>query len=71
MIRTLEKDIVKHSISHYLRSFLENNVNTPFENKSLVTASWRREILDSYKYSKLDRIRELIGGGQADFDKEL
>lgn len=71
MIGTLEKDITRYEISDYLKSFLDKNVNAPYKNKSLVTASWRREVLDSYRHSNFDRIREVVGGGQANFDKEF
>lgn len=74
MIETLENDITKYVVSDYLKNFLHEKVNLPFENKSLVTSSWRREILNPYKdrdYARIKDMRDIIEGGQADFDKEF
>lgn len=64
-------DTFKYTVSDYLKNFLNDKVNLPFENKSLVTNSWRREVLNPYKDRDYDRIRNIIEGGQADFDKEF
>ena len=69
MIQQLEDGTPEYKTSNYLKSFFNDKINQPFKNKPL-TSSWRKEVIEPYKKREYTRIREVIDGGQADFDQE-
>lgn len=54
--------------SEPLLNFFEKVVKTPFEQHQR-TEAWQREVLDSYKNRNFERIRSIVGRGQARFDE--
>lgn len=51
-----------------LIKIFENLVKKPF-NEHQITHAWQREVLDSYKNKNFERIQDIVGRGQADFER--
>lgn len=59
---------IHYKQSDFLLNFFKEIVKTPFEQHQ-TTEAWQREVLDSYTNRNFERIRSIVGGGQATFDE--
>lgn len=68
LLSNLSKKMSIYSQSPELINIFENLVRKPF-NEHQRTNSWQREVLDSYTNNRFERIKEIVGRGQANFDE--
>lgn len=68
MIKTLKDGSIKYEQSDFLKSFFEEKVRNPFDEHQK-TEPWKNEVLDSYSNGTYKKIKNIIGGGQGEFDE--
>ncbi|OKH53427.1 hypothetical protein NIES2101_11280 [Calothrix sp. HK-06] len=63
-----QPDGIKYYYSDEILSYFKNLLIKPFE-QHIITKAWQKEVLDSYNNKDFKTIREIVGGGQADFEE--